>query len=49
MDEDFAMMIFRNDGSIVYGVDEARLNGVMGPSRDSDLDSQADRPPFPAV
>lgn len=43
MDEDFAMMIFRNDGTIVYGIDEARTQGIMEASRDSGLESQADR------
>jgi hypothetical protein len=43
MDEDFAMMIFRNNGDIVYGIDEARNEGIMEASRDSGLASQADR------
>lgn len=49
MDEDFAMMIFRNDGAIVYGMDQARAGGIMEGSRDAGLDTQDDRDEFPPV
>ena len=55
MDEDFAHMIFAphfealNTGTarIVYGIDQARVDGIMPGDRDSELESQADRPDFP--
>jgi hypothetical protein len=49
MDEDFAMMLGLDQDPqiLVYGIDEARRNGIMEASKDSALESQADRPPFP--
>jgi len=49
MDEDFAMMLGLDQVPqiLVYGIDEARRDGVMGPSKDSELLSQTPRPPFP--
>jgi hypothetical protein len=52
MDEDFKMMILKPnptapDRTICYGIDEARKTGIMQVSRDSKLESQANRPPFP--
>jgi hypothetical protein len=49
MDEDAFMMIFNTttEDYIAYGIDEARRNGIMEPSKDSQLDSQAPRPDFP--
>ncbi|MBI5741040.1 MAG: multicopper oxidase domain-containing protein [Nitrospirae bacterium] len=49
MDEDFAMMIFREDGTITYGCNEAEVNGIQQDCRDSGLRSQDDRPDFPPV
>lgn len=49
MDMDFAMMIFRNTGDISYGLDEARAGGIMEASRDSQVQTQVDRDPFPPV
>jgi hypothetical protein len=51
MDEDFAMMLGldQNPQILVYGIDQARRTGVQGASKDSDLMSQTDRPPFPAI
>jgi len=49
MDEDFAMMLgLDQDPQILaYGINEARVNGIMEASKQSDLESQRDRPPFP--
>jgi len=49
MDMDHAMMVFRTDGALVYGMDEARVNGIMESSRDQGLETQIDRPPFPPI
>jgi FtsP/CotA-like multicopper oxidase with cupredoxin domain len=49
MDEDFAMMIFRSDGTIVYGMDGAREHGIGECSRDDELESQDDRDEFPPL
>jgi len=43
MDEDFHMMIFREDGTIVYGCNEALENGKQQDCRDPGLRSQDDR------
>jgi FtsP/CotA-like multicopper oxidase with cupredoxin domain len=51
MDLDFAMMLGLDQDPqiLVYGIDQAVRTGIQGSSKDSDLMSQADRPPFPPV
>jgi hypothetical protein len=52
MDEDFAMMLGLDQATpiLAYGIDQARRTGIMEASKqsDPDLESQADRPDFPA-
>jgi FtsP/CotA-like multicopper oxidase with cupredoxin domain len=49
MDEDFAMMLGLDQTPqiLAYGIDEARRTGIQQASKQSDLESQRDRPPFP--
>jgi len=49
MDEDFAMMLGLDQTPqiLAYGIDEARTTGIMEASKQSNLESQADRPDFP--
>jgi FtsP/CotA-like multicopper oxidase with cupredoxin domain len=49
MDEDFCMMIFRDDGTIVYGCKEADINGLQSDCRDKGLRSQDDRGEWPPI
>ena len=51
MDEDFAMMLGLTQATpiIAYGCDEARRNGLQVACEQSDLESQKEREPFPAL